>query len=363
MFEDIISAIAQQDYITARKLINHLKQEYPDHPWLRFYTAQIEQAKGELETARQAYQALLQDCTNRNLISKARSALDQLDAIATQKQEQAIASALAQPGGKDLAVFIVSAVPSAEKKEAAQTLALTFHLDPYNARLQLPSRGWRLFRVGAMGELLYYSKLLQEKNLPCFCASLNALATLNVFQVQYFQNQGEQVMARCSTSNGQEGSLTFQWSEVQQWVEGRVPIFEKVVTTDARRKLKRKTATLDYVQFCDLHLPERSTILRLCDQHYQFQRSIPLIKTLHKGETLRRNWLQLLNYLGEKMPQVDYWKEFPCFGESAIAFPQMLRRIPSHIDLKRRYESSWDAAFQLYSGLIFLKGETDLMQP
>jgi hypothetical protein len=71
----------------------------------------------------------------------------------------------------------------------------------------------------------------------------------------------------------------------------------------------------------------------------------------------------LLNYLDKKMPNTLRWGDFTPFGESAIAFPQMLRRITSHIDLKRRYETCWDAAFQLYSGLIFFKGESDLRQP
>jgi len=33
----------------------------------------------------------------------------------------------------------------------------------------------------------------------------------------------------------------------------------------------------------------------------------------------------------------------------------MLTRLPAHIDLFRRQESLWDSAFELYSGLVFLK--------
>jgi len=53
------------------------------------------------------------------------------------------------------------------------------------------------------------------------------------------------------------------------------------------------------------------------------------------------------------MPDVNCWDDFTPFGEGAIEFPQMLRRISSHINLKRRYDTSWDAAFHLYSGLVF----------
>ncbi|PNW35916.1 UNVERIFIED_CONTAM: hypothetical protein BEN50_17030 [Euhalothece sp. KZN 001] len=353
MFEEIVSAIEQQDYTTAKQLITNRQHQFPDHPWLIFYTARVKEAEGELETAQKTYQSLLRECSNRKLLSQARERLLQLKTSQQQQQEEKITQALAQPGGKEIAVFILSAIPSENKKAAAQTLANTFQLDPYNARLQLPSRGWRLFRVGAMGELLYYSKILQQADIPCFCTALSSLDTLNVFQVQYFKSEGDQVTARCATSNGQEGSLTFNWSEVKAKVQGRVPIFEQVVTTDARRKLKRKSGTLDYVQFYDLHLPERSTVLRLCDQKYQFQQSFSLSENIQKGETLRRNWLELLNYLEEKIPDVNCWDDFTPFGEGAIEFPQMLRRISSHINLKRRYDTSWDAAFHLYSGLVF----------
>ncbi|AFZ42359.1 hypothetical protein PCC7418_0113 [Halothece sp. PCC 7418] len=363
MFEDIASAIAQQDYTTATQLIDTLKQEHPDHPWLTFYTAQVEAAQGNLEGAKEIYQKLLQECSNRKLLLQIREALRQLETAESESQQSAIAQALAQPGGKDTAVFILSALPLEEKQQAAQTLAKTFSIDPYNARLQIPSRGWRLFRIGEKGALSYYSEALQKKNVPCFCVPLNALDRLNVLQVQYFRTQEDRVIARCVNAKGQEGTFEFQWSDIQQQVQGRVPIFEEIITKDKKGKPTSKRQTLDYVQFCDLHLFPEQTILRLCDQKYQFQQSAPLTDTIQKGETITRNWLQLLNYLEEKMPEIQRWGDFTPFGESAIAFSQTLQQITSHIDLKRRYETSWDAAFQLYSGLVFFKGESDLKQP
>lgn len=358
MFEEIASAIAQQDYTTASQLLDTLKPKYPDHPWLLFYTAQIQQANGEIETARSTYQSLLQTCSNRKLLSQAREAIRQLETSASEQDQQAIEEALAQPGGKDLAVFVLTAVPSEQKKEAAQTLANTFQIDPYNARLQLPSRGWRLFRTGAMGKLLYYTQVLQQAQIPCFSLPLSKLDTLYVFQVQYLRCEEDTVTARCSLSNGQEGNLTFQWSEIKGKVQGRVPVFEEIITKNNRGKKQRKTEILDYVQFYDLHLPQRRAILRLCDQKYQFHQSDSLTEKIQKGETLRRNWLQLLQYLEEQLPEIYCWDEFISFGESAIAFPKMLSRISPHIQLQRRYDTVWDAAFQLYSGLIFFQAES-----
>ncbi|MFP4133145.1 MAG: tetratricopeptide repeat protein [Halothece sp.] len=358
MFEEIASAIAQQDYTTANQILDTLKPEYPDHPWLLFYTAQIQQANGETETARRTYQSLLQTCSNRKLLSQTREAIRQLETNVNEKDQQVIQEALAQPGGKELAVFVLTAIPSEEKKAAAQTLATTFQIDPYNARLQLPSRGWRLFRLGAMGEFIYYTKVLQQAHVPCFSLPLSKLDTLYVFQVQYLRCKEDIVTARCSLSNGQEGNLTFQWSEISAKVQGRVPIFEEIITKNNRGKKQRKRDVLDYVQLYDLHLPQRRAILRLCDQKYQFHQSDSLTEKIQKGETLRRNWLQLLQFLEEKLPEIDCWHEFTSFGESAIAFPQMLSRISPHIQLQRRYDTVWDAAFQLYSGLIFFQAES-----
>lgn len=359
MFEEIASAIAQQNYSRATQLIETLKQEHPDHPWLRFYGAQVEAAQGNRDRAKATYQTLLQECSHRKLLLQVREALRQLETRVEEREKSAIAQALAQPGGQDTAVFILSALPLDKKQPAAQALGKMFSMDPYTARLQIPSRGWRLFRVGAMGELLYYTTQLQKREIPCFCMPLIALDTLNVFQVHYFRSQGDQVSARCSNQQGEEGTLTFHWSEVQQQVQGHLPIFEEVVTTDARRKQKRKTATLDYVQVCDLHLLARRTILRLCDQQYQF----PTSNSTQKDETIRQNWVQLLADLKTKMSHHQFWQDFTPFGESAIAFPHLLKRITPHIDLKRRYETSWDSAFQLYSGLAFFRGESDPRQP
>jgi hypothetical protein len=171
----------------------------------------------------------------------------------------------------------------------------------------------------------------------------------------------------CQNAEGQLGTLTFNWSEVTQRVEGLLPLFDEVVDLDARRKLQRKTQTLDYVQFCDLHLFERNTILRLCDRNYQFQQGIAFAPaslqdhygeltapTLHQGTT-RSNWNNLLDFLNRQLPQRRVWSDFTTFAETALDFKEMLGHLPSHIDLFRREETLWDPAFELYSGLVFLR--------
>jgi hypothetical protein len=72
---------------------------------------------------------------------------------------------------------------------------------------------------------------------------------------------------------------------------------------------KRKTQTLDYVQFCDLHLPERGSILRLGARNYQFQQGLalspkPLADQRRKSKapsleqgTTKNNWNHLVDFL------------------------------------------------------------------
>jgi hypothetical protein len=237
------------------------------------------------------------------------------------------------------------------KQAAAQKLARIMQIDPYTAKLQLPTRGWRLYRTGRVGELQFYASSLRGAEIPCFCASLANIKKINVFSVHYFSDSkavarlgssgspSPQATVVCQDAQGQLGSFPFNWSEVTQRVEGLLPLFEEVVDRDARGKLQRKTKTLDYVQVCDLHLPARGSILRLSDRHYQFQKSITLAPQQRQ----------------DSLPQIPVWSDFTPFAETALDYKEMLGRLPSHIDISRRKESLWDPAFQLYSGLVFLK--------
>jgi hypothetical protein len=233
-------------------------------------------------------------------------------------------------------------------------------------------RGWRLYRTGPMGELNFYVSSLREASIPCFCAAIADIKNINVFNVHYFspESQSSQPTVVCKNEQGQLGSLTFNWSEVTQRVEGLLPLFDEVVDRDARGNFKRKTQTLDYVQFCDLHLPERGSILRLGARNYQFQQGLalspkPLADQRRKSKapsleqgTTKNNWNHLLDFLNQNLPQVPVWSDFKTFAETATDFREMLGNLPSHIDLFRRKETPWDPAFQLYSGLVFLKNSS-----
>ncbi|MBW4649109.1 MAG: tetratricopeptide repeat protein [Kastovskya adunca ATA6-11-RM4] len=364
MIEQVADAFKREDYKTAARLLKQLVKEEPKNFWVRFYVGRLHEATGKLDEAEAVYRKLLQGTTNPKIMSQARQGLARLEAMEQEQRQQALTQATADPNSGEPGVLVLEPIASEHRAIAAQQFARIMKLDPYTARLQLPSRGWRLYRTGAIGELQFYTKTLQQAEIPCFCTALSAIQNINVFSVSYFNNVVPQASVVCQNDQGQLGGLTFNWSEVTARVEGLVPIFEAVLDQDARRKLLRKTKTLDYVQFCDLHLPARNSILRLCDRHYQFQQGIAFSSQQEAVQpiaqaTTRINWNNLLDFLSQQLPQTPRSSDFTIFAETAVDFAEMLSHLPSHINLSRREDtpkdSVWDSAFQLYSGLVFLK--------
>lgn len=359
MLKQIADAIAQKDYSTAAKLIKELKRSDPQNPWLPYYIGLFYEETEKRDQAEEIYRQLLRRFSNPKIIALARQGIERLEAFVTETREEALAKALAQPGGEEFGLLVLKPIPPENKPEAARKFAQIMQVEVYNARLQLPSRGWRLYRTGKTGELQYYTSALQAADIPCFCFPLESIRPIQVYQVTAFEEIQPSVTVICQSSSGQDGQLTFEWSEVQQRVEGMLPLFEKVVDRDAKRKLKRKMQTLDYIPFCDLHLPSRKSILRFCDRTYNFQEGmsitpIPETVPLVGQTTTRKNWGHLMDFLSQNLPGVPVMSDFTPFAETALGFEKMLKQIDPHIDLSRRYDTLWDAAFHLYSGLVFV---------
>lgn len=373
MIDEVADAFERKDYRTAARLLKQLVKQEPKNPWVQLYVGRLHEATGKLESAEKVYRQLLRGTTNQKIISQARQGLGRLEQMEQERRRQALAEATADPNSGELGVLILEPIATEAKTEAVPKFARIMQIDAYTARLQLPTRGWRLYRTGPVGELNYYVSSLRDVSIPCFAAMLADIRKINVFNVHHFSDgsQTSQATVVCQNAQGMLGSLTFNWSEVSQRVEGLLPLFEEVVDRDARGKLQRKTQTLDYVQFCDLHLPGRDSILRLCDRSYQFQQGITLspkplqdqprksqTPSLDKGTT-RENWNHLVDFLNPKLPRSPIGSDFKTFAETAIDFREMLSHLPSHIDLFRRKETPWDSAFQLYSGLVFLKNSAN----
>ena len=233
-------------------------------------------------------------------------------------------------------------------------------LDAYTTRMLIPNRGWRLYRAGLAGELQVLSQELQQAGVPNVWASQPDIEAIQIFRVQSFQAATPKATVVCQNVHDQIGLLSFDWSEVRQRVEGALPIFEQVLDLGYRNRLERKEETQDYAHFCDLHLPERRCILRLHDSSYKFDQGLVVnaqaaIDPLDRN-TIRTNWNQLMTLLKRQTPHAETWSDFTPFATTAADFTVPLLRLKPHIYLARQADSYWDAAFHLYSSLIFLRG-------
>lgn len=365
MLEQIADAIKLEDYATAGELLAQLQEQEPTNPWIDYYIARLAEANGDLASASQGYRHVLQNMTHPKIIAQARQGMQRLEQQKTLQHQQeqadrqvAIAQALETPGSKEMGLLILEPIPPDEKQAYAQKFGQIMGIDAYTARLQLPSRTWRIYRIGAIGQLNVYRETLNKADIPCFCVKISTITDINVYPVLYFESLEPQVTVVYEPQKNQRDIFTFSWSEVTQRVEGLLPIFEECVEFGVRGKLQRKTKTLDYLKLCDLHLGQKNTIIRLCDQNYAFQQGIRLSESKTIGEsqsTTQTHWVELIRFLNEKLPDIPIVSDFTPFGESAIEFPEMLKLIDSHLNILRREESPWDAAFQLYSALVSVK--------
>jgi tetratricopeptide (TPR) repeat protein len=369
MLNQVAAAFDRQDYQTAARLLKLLLQQSPNHPGVQFYAARLHEVSGETEAAEKIYRRLLKETTNPKVAIQARQGLQRLQAATQKRRQEAIAQAKSDPFNTGAAFLVLEPISGAIRLSAVRNFARIMKLDPYTAQLHLPSRGWRLYRVGSAAEIQVYGQELQQDGIPAFWVTLGAIAKIRVFRVLHFKTAEDQPTIVCQNEADQLGSLTFNWSEVTQRIEGRLPIFEDVVDLDARNRLKRKEQTQDYAQICDLHLPGRNCILRICDTAYQFQQGIPFQpnqpdsnqpkKVKNLQVTNRINWNNLLSFLDLHLAEIPLRADFTPFAETALNHLDLVDSFNAYIGLLRKAESNWDPAFHLYSSLAFLHKKED----
>ncbi|NJR31788.1 MAG: tetratricopeptide repeat protein [Chamaesiphon sp. CSU_1_12] len=378
MLEQAADALERKDYKTAAKIIATLVAQRPDDHQVQLYAAQLQEATNKLDNALEIYRLLLQHSVNLKITNDARAGILRIEEV--QARIQANAYACARAGIEDNVepgFLILEPIEVEDKKHAAQKFAAIMEIDNYSARLQLPSRGWRLYRVGKMGELEFYRDLLLQAEIPCFCVSLQQTQQLFVFNVSHFQSFEPQASIVCMDDRSELHTFNFHWSEVTQMIMGMLPIFEEVVEIDNRNRTYRKPKILDYIHVCDLQLRKRRSIFRLCSQTYDFCDFKQLITQSRRqftgaftnestgdlsfltGQRLqltsRNNWQNLMAQIHDRVSGVPICNDFTPFAETAFGFPELLTHIHPHLELLRRSDSVWDRAFQLYSTLSMSK--------
>ncbi|MGB3236948.1 MAG: tetratricopeptide repeat protein [Geitlerinemataceae cyanobacterium] len=361
----VAAAFDNQDYKEASRLLKQLYKKSPSDPWVQFYIGRLYEETDKWEAAEKAYRQLLRTTTLPKVLSKARQGLQRLETGEKDRRKTAIDRAKTDPRSDEPGVLILEATPPQQRADLAQRLARILQIDPYTAKLRLQTHGWRLYRTGSMAELGVYGEELRQAGLSVFWASLKDIPKIQVFRVCHFQSVSPQPTIVCRDENDRLGQLTFDWSEVTQQVNGGLPIFVEAVHYDISRKtseqIRRKTETQDYAQVCDLHLPGRRCLLRLCDSSYQFDRGA--IFSEHQQPTQgatntatnRLKWNGMLNVLKQYLEPVTLWSEFTPFGETAVEYRFLLESLVPHIDVLRNTPTTWDNAFQLYSTLVFLR--------
>ncbi|HIK15255.1 MAG TPA: tetratricopeptide repeat protein [Leptolyngbyaceae cyanobacterium M33_DOE_097] len=359
MLSEIEAAFERKDYKTAAQLLKTLQKQSPQDVWVRFYLARLQEVGGQLDTAEQLYLQLLQQSTNTRLVGQARQGLQRLAELRRSRRQTAIAAANADPGNAGLGFMVLEAIADEPRKQAAEGLARIVGTDVYTAQMLIPKRGWRLYRSGNFAELQVYGKELKAAKVPVFWAAAAEIEKIQVFRVSHFQSLTPATVV-CRNEQNQLGALRFEWSEVSQCVEGLLPIFEEVLDLGYRDRPIWKESTQDYARFYDIHLPQRGCVLRLHDSAYNYNEGVtiapnPAASSQHDRSTIRMKWNQLMEQLKRSQPNPPIWSDFTTFGESAADFDTALHRLKSHIFLSREADTYWDAAFHVYSCLIYLQ--------
>ena len=241
MLEAISEAIKAEQFETADQLLQEFKVEQLDNPWVDYYGARLAEARGDWAIAQDSYRQLIALVNNPKLIAKLRQGLERLakQQEEQKKQEQteqklALEKVKAASSRHELGIFILESIAPELKQAAAVNFAKIMQIDPYSARLQLPSRSWRLYRTGDIEELRFYVEKLQAVQVPCFCIPVSKLLDLLIKPVFYLSEITPNPTIVYRVNKDEDAIFSFSWSEVFQRVEGLLPIFEECVEVNAR---------------------------------------------------------------------------------------------------------------------------------
>ena len=354
MFTELEQAIASENYDMAHTIIKDLGSQKADQLWLKYYETLIIEKQDKLTEAEKSYRQIIKDSIypDPKLINLIRDGIERIANLQEQKKEAKKEKFTKIENSQELAVLVLEEVTSEEKKQLAPLLAKIMEVDKYTATLQIPTRSWRLYKTGNLGELNYYQAELSQAGLPCFCHPIKQINQMMVYQVKYIENDSQNLIFYCEDDQEQEQIIKLKFTEIDNCVTGMIPLFELTVDLDARNKIKKKQSTLDYIAFYDLHSISHNAIFRFNDRSYQFEKDKNIKE---KSNTAKEKWQDLENNLKDKIKPEKVWSNFTLFAEGVVQFPEMLGQIKSNVHLFRREDTVWDEAFQLYSGLVFLQ--------
>ena len=364
--QDLIAAFesqfSDQQFSEAAATLQQLLSEYPDDPQLQILQGRLYDATGKTEAAEAIFRRLLKAQLPARLIAQARQGLLSIEMAEVKARQTKIDAVLKLAGGSSLAYLAILPVAEELKTFAIAKVARIFRTDPYTARFKIPNRAPKIIRTGTLAEMQAYGEDLQGYGIGAIWLSIEAIAQIPVYEIEYFSQQNNLKIKAIAGIN----EITFEAQDVISRVAGILPTFGEVVVVNAKHKLARKEQILDRVHICDLHLRSYRVngegvsggcILRFHDNQYRFDLglNLPVERSLkHIAPTVQEHWTELTKWLDRIMPSTKISNDFQNFAEMSLTYPEFLEAIAeTHITLERTKPSLWDNCFQLYSSTVF----------
>lgn len=356
----VAQAFDRKDYRSATTHLKELWQVQPDNPQVQLYRGRLYEVAGKFEQSSATYKQLLKAVPTPKIMAQARQGLDRVTALEKEQHQREIARSIAAPDQDKQGILVLEAIDPTLRTTAAQSLANILRIDAYTARMHLPNRGWRIYRMGPIGEMALYGQQLRSQQIPAFWLTEESLSQPRLLQVQAVLN-ADGPPRILGTVNGDAQELQFDWSEVSACVQGSLPMFDRLLELDVLRRefssRSKREGITDYAVMMDIHLKSQNTILRFCDRTYDFHQGHDWqIADKLEQTGVRSQWNHLLNWIKTNTLNVVYWNDFTPFGETAIEFPHLLKSIDPGFYLYGQEDSRWNPAFHLYSLLGFGRG-------
>ena len=357
LLEQVAEAFDRKDYRSATQVLKELWKQQPGNPQVQLYRGRLYEVAGKLDQARDTYKHLLKAVPTPKLMAQARQGIERVDQLDREQRQREIARSIAAPNQDQQGLLILEAIAQTDRPAAAQALSKIMAIDGYSARLQLPNRGWRIYRMGPIGEMALYGQQLRSSKIPAFWVTEESLHQPKLVQVNHVIQTGNhpKVSGTCA---GDAIEIDWNGSDVTSSAQGSSPIFDRALEFDPLRReyssRARKETVKDYAVFFDLHLKSRNLILRFCDRTYDFQSGVRWESGDRLERTgLRSQWNHILQWFKPVMDSKPFWNDFAPFSDTATDFVHLLKAIDPGFYLYGQEESRINAAFHLYSLLAF----------
>ena len=357
LLDQVAQAFDRKDYRSATVCLKELWKLQPENPQVQLYRGRLYEAAGKFEQANNTYKQLLKAVPTPKIMAQARQGIDRVEQLTQEQRQQEIARSVSAPDQDKHGLLILESIDPAQRTTAARLLATIMSVDVYSARMQIPNRGWRIYRRGPIGEMALYGQQLRSHKIPAFWLTEESLSQPRLLQVQFVNNATSQPRVM-GLVNGDVQEVQFDWSEVTACVQGSLPMFDRLLEVDTLRReyssRSKKEGVTDYAAMLDLHLAAQNIILRFCDRTYDFHQGHPWNISDQLEQTgVRSQWNYVVNWVKAHSSTAIYWNDFTPFADTAIDFPQLLKAIDPGFYLYGQEDSRWNPAFHLYSLLAF----------